>query len=99
MASEEHDSALRRLEAALAERDRLSGRYEAAKGTASELSAYVRLRAAGAEVVARRRWLEWIGLDVNLAPANPTPAASSLDGMRRARGRLARSHRSFETER
>ena len=94
----EDESALRRLEAALAEQDRLSGRYEAAKGTANELSASVRLRAVRAEVVARQRWLEWIGSDGDFALADPTPVEISPDSTRRARRRLARRRRSFGTE-
>ena len=48
------------LHAGLVEQDRLTERYDAAIGTSSELSAYVRLRAAGAEVAARSAWLHWI---------------------------------------
>jgi hypothetical protein len=58
--SEEHDSAVQRLEVVLAEQDRLSGRYDAAIGTSTELGAYVRLRAAGDQVAAREAWLHWI---------------------------------------
>ena len=47
MTSEDHDSAVLRLNAALGEQDRLSQRYDAAVGTSTELGAYVRLRAAG----------------------------------------------------
>ena len=57
---EEHDRALQRLSAALAEQDRLTDRYEAALGTSAELSANVRLHAAGEEVRARDAWLKWI---------------------------------------
>jgi hypothetical protein len=48
------------LHAGLLERHRLTERYDAAIGTSSELSAYVRLRAAGAEVAARSAWLHWV---------------------------------------
>lgn len=58
--SEEHDSALERLRAALAEQDRLTDRYEAAMGTSAELSANVRLQAASEEVRARDAWLKWV---------------------------------------
>jgi hypothetical protein len=62
MTGKEH--AVQRLDAALREQDRLSDRYDAAMGTSNELSAYVRLRAAGEDVSARGRWLEWLeGLD------------------------------------
>jgi hypothetical protein len=57
--SEEHDRALERLRAALAEQDRLTDRYEAAMGTSAELSANVRLQAASEEVRARDAWLKW----------------------------------------
>jgi hypothetical protein len=60
MTSEEHDSAVQSLNAALVEQDRLSERYDAAIGTSTELSAYVRLRAAGDQVAARGAWLSWI---------------------------------------
>jgi hypothetical protein len=60
MASEAHDSALRRLDAELVEQDRLSKRYDAAVGTSSEPAAYVRLRAAGEQVGAREAWVHWV---------------------------------------
>jgi hypothetical protein len=60
MTDKEHDGAMQRLDAALREQDRLSDRYDAAMGTSSELSAYVRLRAAGEDVTTRGRWLEWL---------------------------------------
>jgi hypothetical protein len=50
--SQEHDSAVQRLEAVLAR--------AAAIGTSTELGAYVRLRAAGDQVAAREAWLHWI---------------------------------------
>jgi hypothetical protein len=60
MTSEDHDSAVLRLNAALGEQDRLSERYDAAVGTSTELGAYVRLRAAGDQVAARQAWLYWV---------------------------------------
>jgi hypothetical protein len=63
MTSKEHDSALQRLHAALIEQHRLSERYDAAVGTSTELSAYVRLRAAGDDVAARQAWLNWVDDD------------------------------------
>jgi hypothetical protein len=48
---EEHDSAVRRLEAALAVRDRSSRPHDTALGTSTEL---------GAQVAAREAWLHWI---------------------------------------
>ena len=57
MTSEEHDSAVQSLNAALVEHDRLSERYDAAIGTSTELGAYVRLRVAGDQVAARGAWL------------------------------------------
>jgi hypothetical protein len=60
MASEEHERAVQRLDAALGEQGRLRWRYDAARGTSSELGAYVRLRAAGEQVAARQGWLNWI---------------------------------------
>jgi hypothetical protein len=58
--SEEHDSAVARLDVELVEQDRLSERYDAAIGTSTELAAYVRLRAAGDQVAAREAWLNWV---------------------------------------
>jgi hypothetical protein len=60
MATEEHDRAAHRVEAALVEQDRLGERFDAAAGTSSEFGAYVRLRAAGDEVKAREAWLKWV---------------------------------------
>lgn len=63
MASEERDSALRRLDAALVEQQRLAERFDAAIGTSTELGAYVRLRAAGDQVRAREAWVKWVDDD------------------------------------
>jgi hypothetical protein len=60
MASEQRDSAVQRLEAALVERGRLDERFDAAVGTSTEFGAYVRLRAADAQVRAREVWLNWV---------------------------------------
>ena len=60
MASQEHARASEQLETAMVEQDRLSERFDAAIGTATELGAYVRLRAAGDEVRAREAWLNWV---------------------------------------
>jgi hypothetical protein len=58
--SEEHDSAVARLDVELVEQDRLSERYDDAIGTSTELAAYVRLRGAGDQVAAREAWLNWV---------------------------------------
>jgi hypothetical protein len=60
MKSEAHNSAVRRLNVELLERDRLSVRYVGANGTSSELAAYVRLRTAGDRIEAREAWLNWV---------------------------------------
>jgi hypothetical protein len=60
MTGYEHDSALQRLERAMEEQARFRARYTAAIGTAAELSAYSRLRAAGEHVAARGAWLKWV---------------------------------------
>ena len=60
MASQEHDSAVQRLEAALVEQDRLGERFDAAIGTSTEFGAYVRLRAARDQVTARKAWVNWV---------------------------------------
>jgi hypothetical protein len=51
------DQARTRLEGAFAERDRCQERYEAAIGTTSEMSAYLRLRNASEQVSACDREL------------------------------------------
>ena len=56
----EHDSAARRLDAALIEQDRLGQQFEAAVGTSTELAALVRLRTAGDQVAAREAWAHWV---------------------------------------
>ena len=63
MTGSEHDSALRRLEAAVEDQDRSRARYQAAIGTSSELGAYTRLCAAGERVAARGAWLSWVDDD------------------------------------
>jgi hypothetical protein len=60
MASNERDRALKRLEAALLEQNRLGARFDAAVGTSTEFGAYLRLRAAGEQVAAREAWLNWV---------------------------------------
>jgi hypothetical protein len=50
--------AVQRLDAALVEQDRLGESYRAAIGTSTEFGAYVRLRAASDEVVAREAWIK-----------------------------------------
>jgi len=61
MASEERDRAVRGLEAALVEQDRLGEVFDAAAGTPTEFGAYARLRAAGDQVSAREAWVKWVG--------------------------------------
>jgi hypothetical protein len=56
----QHDRAVRRLEAALAEQARLGERLDAAVGTSSEFQAYLRLQGAGDLVTAREAWLNWV---------------------------------------
>jgi hypothetical protein len=60
MTTEAHNSAVRRLNAQLLERDRLSVRYVRANGTSSELAAYIRLRTAGDRIEAREAWVNWV---------------------------------------
>ena len=55
-----HDSAVRRLEEALTEEDRLGMAFDAAVGTSTEFGAYVRLRHASEQVAARQTWLTWV---------------------------------------
>lgn len=60
VASNARDDAVRRLNEALDEQDRLGERYRGAIGTAREFTAYARLRAASDEVAARGAWLKSI---------------------------------------
>jgi hypothetical protein len=76
MTGKEHDGAVRRLDEALREQDRLSHRYNASMGTSSELSAYVRLRAAGEDVTTRGRWLERVDSKEHLVAPGPDRAPS-----------------------
>ena len=90
MASEEHDRALQRLEAALAEQHRLGERFDAAIGMSTEFGAYVRLRDAGDQVTAREAWLNWVddegfrGLNAGpfelLAESRTTPSTRAPEG-------------------
>ena len=52
-----------RLNTALDEQSRLTGRYEAAAGTGSEMSAYSQLREANEQVAAREAWVKWVDKD------------------------------------
>jgi hypothetical protein len=83
MTGHEHDSAVRRLTAALEEQDRSSERYHGAIGTSTELRAYAALCAAGEQVTARGAWLNWVdderyrGLDAgpfSMLAENPNTA-------------------------
>jgi len=49
-----------RVDAATAERSRLSGERNSANGTSRELETEARLCAASDEVTARERWLHWV---------------------------------------
>jgi len=60
MPSQERDSAVKRLDAALVEQDRLGERFDAAIGTTTEFAAYVRLKHAGEQVNAREAWVNWV---------------------------------------
>lgn len=60
MANTAHEDAVQRLEVGLLDQERCSERYEAALGTSAEMSAYARLRAAGARVAAHETWLHWV---------------------------------------
>ena len=60
MSSHARDDAVRRLNEALDEQDRLGEHFRAAIGTSSEFTAYARLRAASDEVAARGDWLKSI---------------------------------------
>ena len=63
MTSDARVDALRRLETALVEEDRMGERYRAAIGTTSEFTAYARLKGASDDVSAREAWLKAIDDD------------------------------------
>ena len=59
-AGDPHVQARDRLKAASTEQSRLRDEFEHARGTSSELQADTSLRAAGDELAARERWLQWV---------------------------------------
>ena len=61
--SQAHERAQQRLTVALAEKTRLTSRFEAAADTPGELSAGVELCAADEQVTARDAWLKWVDDD------------------------------------
>lgn len=58
--SQEREEAVGRLEAAAGEQERLTERYEAARGTAGELSSDADRREADEQVAAREAWVKWL---------------------------------------
>ena len=68
-----------RLAEAFAQRDKARERYEAAVGTSSELSAYIRLRQASSQVSACDKWLRWAESENPLMA--PRPDDSALDDL------------------
>jgi hypothetical protein len=60
VAPSDHDRALRRLDAALVEENRLGRRLGAAVGASTKFGIYVRLRDAADQVRARKAWVNWI---------------------------------------
>jgi hypothetical protein len=91
MASQEHDRALQRLEAALVEQNRMGERFDAAVGTSTESGAYVRLRAAADQVTVREAWVNWVD-DEGYRGLNAGPfellAESRKDALPKRTGRL-----------
>jgi hypothetical protein len=88
MTSQERDSAVERLDAALIEQDRLSDRFDAAVGTSTELRAYAGLQAAGEQVRAREAWVHWVeDEDYRGVNAGPFELLSELRSPRPPRGR------------
>ena len=60
---QEHERAVRRLDAALAEQQRSRDRYDAAVGGSARRVAAVPLHVADQEVAARDAWLRWVDDD------------------------------------
>jgi hypothetical protein len=73
------DAARERLASAFTERDRARELYEAAMGTSSELSAYLRLRQASTRVAACDKWLRWAESENPLVA--PRPDQTCLDDL------------------
>ena len=69
MASQVHNSAVKRLESALVEQDRLGERFDAAVGTTTEFGAFIRLRE---QVHASEAWVHWVD-DRNYRGLNAGP--------------------------
>ena len=63
MGSEEHNSAVQRLNSEVFEEARLAERRDAAVGTTGDLAARVELLEAGNRVAAREAWLNWVDDD------------------------------------
>jgi hypothetical protein len=61
--SESDSGAVERFQAAREERDRRAVRYDAARGSPSELPAFTKLQAAEEQLAARQAWLKWIERD------------------------------------
>jgi hypothetical protein len=78
-APDDVSAARNRLAEAFAERDRARRRYEAAIGTSSELSAYMRLRQASTRVSAADKWLRWAESENPLVA--PRPDHTALDDL------------------
>lgn len=101
MASQERDSAVQRLEAALVEQDRLGKRLDAAVGTSTEFGAYVRLQAAGEQVTAREAWVNWVDDEsyrgLNAGPFELRAESKAAPGAERHRTQTTAARRRGET--
>ena len=61
--STSRDHAVDRLHAARERRDRHFARYDAARGSPGELSAFTELQAAEEQFAAHETWLAWVDSD------------------------------------
>jgi hypothetical protein len=73
--------AAQRLDAAVAERIRLGHEHDASRGTSGELEANASLQIADENVVARKRWLRWVGEPrTNESPGPRSPTTQAVQG-------------------
>jgi len=79
MPAHPRDEAVRRLNSALLEQERLDGRFRAVVGTSSEFGAYARLRGGRRDVAARQAWLNRVDEDVATAARAKKVVAATSD--------------------
>lgn len=79
MPAHPRDDAVRRLNSALLDQERLDGRFRAVVGTLSAFGAYARLRGGRRDVAARQAWLNRVDEDVATAARAKKVVAATSD--------------------